>query len=150
MNKKLAAPATGATSKSNQHKFTSIPTKHELCIHELLRAGTNGINQLIALSTYRDTCINTTVSELGLKRNLTIEREKRQHIHSAGGSTYFCWYWFPSKREAEQALAMLNQLRSKRGEPHLDRTETTSLLAQYPSALTNPEQTLSVTAKDPL
>ncbi|WP_067984060.1 hypothetical protein [Neptuniibacter pectenicola] len=145
---KPATPTTGATRKNNQKKSTSTPTKHELCIHELLRAGTNGINQLIVLNTYHDTCLNTTISELGLKRKLIIEREKRPHINTSGGNSPFCWYWFPSKREAEQALEMLNQLRSKRGEPHLDRAETTSLLAQYPSALTNPELPLSVTAKD--
>lgn len=138
MNKKLAAPATGATSKSNQHKFTSIPTKHELCIHELLRAGTNGINQLIALNTYHDTCLNTTISELGLKRNLTIEREKRQHIHSAGGSTYFCWYWFPTRREAQHGLEVLNLLRELRKAPHLTEFESALLLKKFPETLLKP------------
>jgi len=138
MNETLAAPATGATSKNNQDKLTSIPTKHELCIHELLKAGTDGINQLTALSTYFDTCLNTTVSELGLKRNLTIEREKRQHIHSAGGVTYFCWYWFATRGKAQQGLDALNLLREQRKVAHLTEFESSKLLERFPETFLKP------------
>ncbi|WP_415886013.1 hypothetical protein ACMXYO_15420 [Neptuniibacter sp. QD37_6] len=137
MAKKPAAPNTGATSEQNLDKHNSIPTKHELCIYELLKVGTHGINQLKALSTYHDTCLNTTISELGLKRGLIIQREQRKHLHSAGGTTRFCWYWFPTRKEAQEGLTVLNRLREQRNFPLVEMTESNSLLEQFPQ--TQPE-----------
>ncbi|MGH1432632.1 MAG: hypothetical protein ACRBB4_16125 [Neptuniibacter sp.] len=140
-----AAPATGATSKDDKSNTNRIPIKHEPCVHQLLKAGTQGINQLKALSTYHDTCLNTTISELGLKRGLTIQREKRQHIHSAGGTTHFCWYWFPNRETAQEGLNVLNQLRDQRGAPRLGEFESIYLLNQFPESRPVTENTVNDT-----
>lgn len=136
--RKPATPATGATSDQNPDQSNSIPIKHELCIHELLKAGTHGINQLKALRTYHDTCLNTTISELGLKRGLTIQREQRKHLHSAGGVTRFCWYWFPTLKGAKEGLAILNSLREQRNAPPLGEAEAASLLEKFPETQLKP------------
>jgi len=140
-----ATPATEATSRNKLSNDSSKPTKHELCIHGLLKSGTQGINQLKALSTYHDTCLNTTISELGLKRGLTIQREKRQHIHSAGGSTHFCWYWFPNREAAQEGLNVLNQLKDQRGAPRLAEVESIYLLNQFSESRPATEDTVNDT-----
>lgn len=117
----------------NTNKSNSIPTKHELCIYELLKAGTTGIHKIGQPSqTYGETCLTTTISELGIKRGLTITRERRKHIHRAGGPTYFTWYWFADRDEAEKAIRLLNGLRRKRQAKPFTEEESDKLISVFP------------------
>ena len=117
----------------NTHNSISIPTKHELCIYELLKAGTTGIHKIGQPSqAYGETCLTTTISELGIKRGLTITRERRKHIHRAGEPTYFTWYWFADKQEASKAIKLLNRLRKKREVSPLTPNEESALLSLFP------------------
>jgi len=147
MKEKPEASATEATSttqlsftqpsvrtvKMNTINSNSIPTKHELCIYELLKAGTTGIHKIgKPQHSYGETCLPTTISELKLKRGLTIQREMRTHKHRAGGKTSFAWYWFPDRGAAERALILLNQMRGKRKAVPIDLIESEALLAHFP------------------
>jgi len=131
----MKAPVTAtttATSTGQLKKSNRIPTKHEQCLYALLRAGSEGINQLRALSLYGDTCVNTTISELGNKRGLLISRDRRPHQHQLGGATSFTWYWFADRIEAKRALRTLNTLRRARGCLPLPNGEAYYLLSQFP------------------
>ncbi len=113
-------------------KTKSIPTKHELCIYELLKAGMSGIHKLGSpQKVFGETCLPTTISELGLKRGLRISRVKRQHIHRAGGKTSFTWYWLADRNEAAIALQILNSLRLQRQAAPIDDAEARTLLSLF-------------------
>lgn len=105
-----------------------IPSKHELCLTLLLKAGLSGIYKLTSMKHYGETCLTTTISELGIKKNFRIDRCKKPHIHSRGGKTFFTWYWLANRFEASKALRYINQQRKIRGVPALP----TSLLLSFP------------------
>jgi hypothetical protein len=121
----------------NNSKSNSTPTKHELCVYELLKAGTDGIHKIgKPSSAYGETCLTTTISELGLRRGIGIDRERREHIHRAGGKTYFTWYWLADRHEAEKAIRLLTRLRKKRKAKPLTEEQSDKLLSAFPE----PEQ----------
>lgn len=105
-----------------------IPSKHELCLTLLVKAGLNGIYKITSIEDYGETCLNTTISELGLKKNFRIDRCKKPHTHSSGGKTFFMWYWLANRFEAQKALRYINQQRKIRAVPALP----TSLLLSFP------------------
>lgn len=105
-------------------KARNIPTKHELALIDLLEHGTEGISKLTTLSSYGETSLPTTISELGLQRGLPICRQRRKHIHRHGGETSFTWYWLSSRGSAFQALELVRCFRSARSAPlpeHLEK-----------------------------
>ncbi|WP_432471315.1 hypothetical protein [Amphritea sp. HPY] len=102
------------SSVSRTEKY--IPVKEELLGIELLKAGPAGVSKLAMLEAYGETCLNTTISHLGLNRGINIARERRPHRHQNGGDTYFTWYWLPSRREAKKVLDMIWEFRKTRGE----------------------------------
>jgi hypothetical protein len=93
----------------------SIPTKHELCCLELLKAGPTGISKLTTLNAYGETALPTTISQLGLQRGLNIHRAPRKHIHRRGGTTYLNQYWIPTRREAWKVAMLIRFLQNERG-----------------------------------
>lgn len=120
----------------NKSDITPIPTKHELCIVELLKAGPNGIHKIGKPQySYGETCLPTTISELGRKRGLIIHRERRNHEHRSGGSTFFTWYWFPDREAATEALELMNKFRIKRQAAALSEEAAECLLSQFPESM---------------
>lgn len=118
--KKLSAPE-GAQNKTSANN-TPPPTKHELALYDLLKAGTGGISKLTELPSYGETCLPTTISELG-KLGFVIARETRPHIHQHGNKTKFSWYWLADRGEACKAVSRVNRLRHKRGVARIPEIE---------------------------
>lgn len=139
MKKKTVAPATGATSTTQQSQSNSIPTKHELCLYELLKAGMKGIYKLgQCQQSYGETCLPTTISELGIRRGLLIDRIKKPHTHWAGGQSNFTRYWLANREEAKKTVELFDSLREKRKHPSPDSVETEQLIEQFPTSVIDP------------
>lgn len=114
-------------------KSSDLQTKHELCILELLKAGKLGVNKPgTPHMTYGESCLPTTISELGIKRGLIIDRKKKKHINRNGGLTSFTQYWLKDHSEAIKAIELLNYLRKKRNAPQLNEEEAYQLLINFP------------------
>ena len=130
MTKEKATTPKSSNPNSKGNNSTP-PCKHELCLHDLLEGGPNGISKLTP-SRSNDTCLNTTISELGIDRHILIERELRPHVHHHGGKTRFAWYWLPSQEEALKACELISSLRKDRGVSPLIELEIERLVSQFP------------------
>ena len=115
--------------KRNQ-LYTAIPTKHELCLFDLLEANFEGISKLTTMPSYGETCLPTTISELGAE-GFQIARKRRNHTHRHGGTTFFTWYWLPNLFEAQKAIEWINKLRLRRGAEAIPETLTNDWLANF-------------------
>lgn len=104
---------SGTPKKTLATNVLPIPTKHELALYDLLESGRTGISKLTTLSSYGETSLPTTISELG-SLGFDIARERRPHTHKRGGRTFFTWYWLADRGEAYKALIQVNKLRCKR------------------------------------
>ncbi|WP_415902194.1 hypothetical protein ACMXYR_14920 [Neptuniibacter sp. QD29_5] len=134
MKKQPAALNTKATSTKKLNKPTSPPTKLELCSYELLKAGTNGIHKLgTPTKVYGETALPSTISNLVRRIGLTLSKKRTKHTHRAGGLTFFTWYWLPDRKEAEKALAFVNEKRSLRAASLITEKESQYLLDQFPN-----------------
>lgn len=113
MDKKPAAPSTGATSSKQTASITRkrIPTKHELCLLHLIQRDEQGINKLEAFNLYGETCLPTTVSELANDYQLEFVKVREPHQHKGGGKTFFTRYSLPLE-SIEKARLLLARLRS--------------------------------------
>lgn len=127
--KKTSAPKD-AQNKTGTKNITP-PTKHELALYDLLKAGTGGISKLTELPSYGETCLPTTISELG-KIGFVIARETRPHIHQYGNETRFTWYWLADRGEACKAVNRVNRLRHKRMAAPMSEILAERLLHGFP------------------
>lgn len=107
---KMPAAPYEATSSTPPPR---IPTKAELCLVLILRAGDKGINKHEAQRDYGDTCLNTTISELSNGHGLIINRVREKHHHRYGGTVIFMRYSLPPI-SIEKAIALLKKLRGAR------------------------------------
>ncbi len=114
----------------SQRKNTTPPTKHELCLFDLLEANYTGISKLTTSSSYGETCLPTTISELGAE-GFQIARKRRNHTHRHGGTTFFTWYWLPNLLEAQKAIDWINKLRLRRGAAAIPVTLANDWLANF-------------------
>lgn len=113
-------------------QLAGTPNKHELCLYELIKAGPVGINKIGSpVIAYGETCLPTTISELGIERGINIKREKRPHIHRHGGKTTFTQYILPHINEATKALVLINKLRKARGVEPIPIEEEEALLSAF-------------------
>ena len=125
MTKEKMTPTPGATSKNPQAKLKSIPTKHELCLLELIKAGFKGIHKIGAPSeAYGETCLPTTISQLKRDYGFEFNKVRRKHHRKAGGYTYFTWYSLASFEQAIKALLLLAEMRCKRNHPDVTDINT--------------------------
>lgn len=130
---KHPTPPQHSTSKgTSRNQQPNYPNKHELCLLELLRAGTAGISKLSMLPAYGETALPTTISELGRHRQLRICRELRPHQHRHGGIAHFSHYWLADLREAVKAAELINQLRAERSAALIGESELDTLLLGFP------------------
>ena len=137
MQKEKMTPATEATSKNSQVNLKSIPTKHELCLLELLKAGTKGIHKIGTPSDmYGETCLPTTISQLKLDYGFEFIKVRRKHQNKAGGHTHFTWYSLANKHQASYACIMISKMRTKRGNPKTEQDTAyfLNLIDQFPEA----------------
>lgn len=108
--KKSAAPEE-ATNKNAKKTISREPLKKHELLELLLDAGARGINKLEAFYEYGETCLSTTISELGIDDGLTIERRSEPHIRRNGKKVHFTRYWLNSA-SYEAAKTILSRYRT--------------------------------------
>ncbi|MBU2883011.1 hypothetical protein KO525_18660 [Psychrosphaera sp. B3R10] len=98
---------------SNQNKRTQ-PTKQELCLRELISRGKRGMFQLEALSSYGETCLNSTISTLANEHGLIVRRVPHYHKNQHGGKTRFTRYSLVHPASIVKAQSMIEHYKAER------------------------------------
>lgn len=104
-------PATRANIVTESPKAKKVKlTKQMICLAHLL---VGSLNKLEALRLYNDTCLNTTISQLGDKGyNFTKKREP--HVNRIGDTVYFMRYAL-THDSAQRAIKALSSLSNNKG-----------------------------------
>ena len=120
--KKATAPSTNTrhghqshTGTVHQAKGIKPPTKNEVFLITLYRAGGNGLNQPEAYRAYGESCLHTSISWAANTRGLVIERTTEPHDSPVGTRTHFTRYTLANETEQAKALAIINAYRAARG-----------------------------------
>ncbi|AEF03710.1 hypothetical protein [Alteromonas naphthalenivorans] len=118
MNKQKKAAPTGSEftplTKTNIAE-NKRPYKVELALNSILHNGPRGITQPEAFSSYRESCLHTTISSLRHDKNIDFislpDLETVAHFHQKP----FNRYWLATDSDRVKALRLLNFYRSNRG-----------------------------------
>lgn len=79
--------------------------KYIISLEHFLARQAEGLNQLDALSLYKETCLHSTVSTLSNNHGIDFKRKLEPHKHSGGGTTHFMRYWL---NDVSRALKLTN------------------------------------------
>ena len=115
MRKDEATPKGSNTNTINNNTPTRPPFKIELALYAILKNGSLGITQPEAFSSYRESCLHTTISSLRHEKGIGFlakpDLETVVYCHQKP----FNRYWLASDNDRVKALRLLNAYRSNRG-----------------------------------
>lgn len=110
-----ATPKGSNTNAINNTTPTKPPFKIELALYAILKNGSLGITQPEAFSSYRESCLHTTISSLRHEKGIVFlakpDLETVVYCHQKP----FNRYWLASDKDRVKALRLLNAYRSNRG-----------------------------------
>ncbi|MFY0667313.1 MAG: hypothetical protein JXQ95_04720 [Alteromonas stellipolaris] len=120
MNKQKKAAPTG--SKFKPLTETNIaenkrPYKVELALNTILHNGPRGITQPEAFTSYRESCLHTTISSLKHEKGINFVSQPDFNTVVYFNQKPFSRYWLASDKDRVNALKLLNAYRSNRGLP---------------------------------
>ncbi|CAM5212974.1 hypothetical protein [Alishewanella longhuensis] len=79
--KKKATPFEMAETKNLHHQFSN---KLLICLHHLYQRGSAGMNTIEANAAYSDSCLHTTIYQLGQIFNIRPERRFERLTNQRG------------------------------------------------------------------
>jgi len=115
MKKNEATPKGSNTYISNNNTPTKPPFKIELALYAILKKGSLGITQPEAFSSYRESCLHTTISSLRHEKGIGFLAKPDLKTVVYCHQKPFNRYWLASDKDRVKALRLLNAYRLNRG-----------------------------------
>lgn len=117
-----------ATQKSSNTNTNTIdnstpikpPFKIELALYAILKNGSLGITQPEAFSSYRESCLHTTISSLRHEKGIGFLAKPDLATVVYCHQKPFNRYWLASDKDRVKALRILNAYRLNRGLAKVD------------------------------
>lgn len=110
-----ATPKGSNTKSNNNTTPIKPPFKIELALHAILKNGPMGITQPEAFSSYRESCLHTTISSLRHEKGINFLAQPDLDTVIYFHQKPFNRYWLASDKDRVKALRLLNAYRSNRG-----------------------------------
>lgn len=118
MNKQKKAAPTGSEftplTKTNIAE-NKRPYKVELALNSILHNGPRGITQPEAFTSYRESCLHSTISSLKHEKGINFISQPDFNTVVYFNQKPFSRYWLASDKDRVNALKLLNAYRSNRG-----------------------------------
>ncbi|MDO6565825.1 hypothetical protein Q4561_02025 [Alteromonas sp. 1_MG-2023] len=118
MNKQKKAAPTGSEFKpltKTNIAENKRPYKVELALNSILHNGPRGITQPEAFTSYRESCLHTTISSLKHEKGINFISQPDFNTVVYFNQKPFSRYWLASDKDRVNALKLLNAYRSNRG-----------------------------------
>lgn len=108
---------TSTNVKSNNSNTTENkgPYKIELALFSILHNGPQGITQPEAFTSYRESCLHTTISSLKHEKGINFVSQPDFSTVVYFNQKPFSRYWLASDKDRVKAQRLLNAYRSNRG-----------------------------------
>lgn len=116
MKNNATTPKNGSPIDSKQ--INNIPkdkTMTQIVLEKLLDKGETGINTHEAFEAFGSHCINSYVSLLSNKHNLSVNRTKEKHIRKDGRSVSYTRYSIFTPSQVTAAVKVLSYFNIQRG-----------------------------------
>lgn len=120
MIKDEATPKGSNTNTTNNTTPTKPPFKIELALYAILKNGSLGITQPEAFSSYRESCLHTTISSLRHEKGIGFLAKPDLETVVYCYQKPFNRYWLASDKDRVKALRLLNAYRVNRGLAKVD------------------------------
>ena len=91
------------------------PYKIELALFSILHNGPRGITQPEAFTSYRESCLHTTISSLKHEKGINFVSQPDFNTVAYFNQKPFSRYWLASDKDRVKAQKLLNAYRSNRG-----------------------------------
>tara|TARA_Y100000994_G_C15703537_1_gene446318 strand:+ start:2742 stop:3197 length:456 start_codon:yes stop_codon:yes gene_type:complete len=91
------------------------PYKIELALFSILHNGPQGITQPEAFTSYRESCLHTTISSLKHEKGISFVSQPDFNTVAYFNQKPFSRYWLASDKDRVKAQKLLNAYRSNRG-----------------------------------
>jgi len=91
------------------------PYKIELALFSILHNGPRGITQPEAFTSYRESCLHTTISSLKHEKGINFVSQPDFNTVAYFNQKPFSRYWLASDKDRLVAINLLNAYRSNRG-----------------------------------
>ena len=115
MKKDEDTPKGSNTNTIDNTTPTKPPFKIELALYAILKNGSLGITQPEAFSSYRESCLHTTISSLRHEKGIGFLAKPDLKTVVYCYQKPFNRYWLASDKDRVKALRLLNSYRSSRG-----------------------------------
>ena len=96
------------------------PYKIELALFSILHNGPQGITQPEAFTSYRESCLHTTISSLKHEKGISFVSQHDFNTVAYFNQNPFSRYWLASDKDRVKAQKLLNAYRSNRGLPKVN------------------------------
>lgn len=96
------------------------PYKIELALFSILHNGPRGITQPEAFTSYRESCLHTTISSLKHEKGISFVSQPDFNTVAYFNQKPFSRYWLASDKDRVKAQRLLNAYRSNRGLPKVN------------------------------
>ncbi len=96
------------------------PYKIELALFSILHNGPRGITQPEAFTSYRESCLHTTISSLKHEKGINFVSQPDFNTVAYFNQKPFSRYWLASDEDRVKAQRLLNAYRSNRGLPKVN------------------------------
>lgn len=110
-----------SSNKENRRPYHSNttenkgPYKIELALFSILHNGPRGITQPEAFTSYRESCLHTTISSLKHEKGISFVSQPDFNTVAYFNQKPFSRYWLASDKDRLVAINLLNAYRSNRG-----------------------------------
>ena len=126
MNSQKKAAPKGSSNIINTRTVNSQsteirpPYKIELALNALLNKGPQGITQPEAFTSYRESCLHTTISSLKHEKGISFVSQPDFNTVAYFNQKPFSRYWLATDEDRVMALKLLNAYRTNRGLPKVN------------------------------
>lgn len=117
-----AATPKGSNTKTDKVNTTEKrpPYKIEMALFSILHNGPRGITQPEACTSYRESCLHTTISSLKHEKGIGFVSQPDFNTVAYFNQKPFSRYWLASDEDRVKAQRLLNAYRSNRGLPKVN------------------------------
>lgn len=118
--------SANSSNEENRRLYNSNTTEKrppcniEMSLFSILHNGPRGITQPEAFTSYRESCLHTTISSLKHEKGISFVSQPDFNTVAYFNQKPFSRYWLASDKDRVKAQRLLNAYRSNRGLPKVN------------------------------